>query len=582
MSKVWFITGTSKGFGRIWAEAALERGDRVVATARNADTLTPLAERYGDLVLPLALDVTDKAAIDAAVKRAHEHFGRLDVVVNNAGYGLFGTIEEVTEEQARDQIETNLFGAAVGDQGGAADPARAGLGPHHPGLDDRRRERVPGDRAVPRVQVGPRGLQPGAGGRGRRASASRSRSSSRPASRPTGAARPRSSRTRCPSTRRSATTARRAAPTATSCGSRATRRPPARRSSSSSTPRSRRCGLLRHRHAGHDQRGVREADRELGDVGPPRGRGAGRSQGMRRSASRPPRWRSSRASTSPASARSSPAARPGSASRPPRALAKAGADVTLAVRDVDAGERVATEIGATDVRYLELAKLDSVEAFVARLGRSAAHPGQQRGRDGDPRADAQRGRPGDAVRDQPRRALRARPRAARRDGAEGARIVSVSSTGHLRSPVVFDDLNFAFRDYEGFLAYGQSKTANVLFAVGATARWARDGIYANALMPGGIATALQRHQPPEYIEQAQQGACASRRPSRARRRRCCWRPIPRSRASAAATTRTARRRPSSSAAASAARGGVAPYALDADNADRLWELSERLLGAHVR
>jgi NAD(P)-dependent dehydrogenase (short-subunit alcohol dehydrogenase family) len=111
MSKVWFITGTSKGFGRIWAEAALERGDRVVATARNADTLTPLAERYGELVLPLALDVTDKAAIDTAVERAHEHFGRLDVVVNNAGYGLFGTIEEVTEQQARDQIETNLFGA---------------------------------------------------------------------------------------------------------------------------------------------------------------------------------------------------------------------------------------------------------------------------------------------------------------------------------------------------------------------------------------------------------------------------------------------------------------------------------------
>src|SRR3954454_580215 len=110
MSKVWFITGTSKGFGRIWAEAALERGDRVVATARDADTLTPLAERYGDLVLPLALDVTDKAAIDAAVERAHEHFGRLDVVVNNAGYGLFGTIEEVSEEQARAQIETNLFG----------------------------------------------------------------------------------------------------------------------------------------------------------------------------------------------------------------------------------------------------------------------------------------------------------------------------------------------------------------------------------------------------------------------------------------------------------------------------------------
>ena len=110
MSKVWFITGSSKGFGRVWAEAALERGDRVAATARNADTLTPLVEAYGENVLALQLDVNDKAAIDAAVKQAHERFGRLDVVVNNAGYGLFGAIEELTEEQARDQIETNLFG----------------------------------------------------------------------------------------------------------------------------------------------------------------------------------------------------------------------------------------------------------------------------------------------------------------------------------------------------------------------------------------------------------------------------------------------------------------------------------------
>jgi NAD(P)-dependent dehydrogenase (short-subunit alcohol dehydrogenase family) len=111
MSKVWFITGTSKGFGRVWAEAALARGDRVVATARDAGTLTPLTDAYGDNVLALALDVNDKAAVDAAVKQAHERFGRLDVVVNNAGYGLFGTIEEVTEEQARAQIETNVFGA---------------------------------------------------------------------------------------------------------------------------------------------------------------------------------------------------------------------------------------------------------------------------------------------------------------------------------------------------------------------------------------------------------------------------------------------------------------------------------------
>jgi NAD(P)-dependent dehydrogenase (short-subunit alcohol dehydrogenase family) len=111
MSKVWFITGTSKGFGRIWAEAALERGDRVAATARNVDSVSELAERYGDNALPLALDVTDKAAVDAAVAHAAEHFGRLDVVVNNAGYGHFGAIEEVTEDEARAQMETNLFGA---------------------------------------------------------------------------------------------------------------------------------------------------------------------------------------------------------------------------------------------------------------------------------------------------------------------------------------------------------------------------------------------------------------------------------------------------------------------------------------
>lgn len=111
MSKVWFITGTSKGFGRIWAEAALERGDRVVATARKAATLADLVDRYGDNVLALQLDVTDKAAVDATVKRAHAHFGRLDVIVNNAGYGLFGMVEEVSEEQARAQLETNLFGA---------------------------------------------------------------------------------------------------------------------------------------------------------------------------------------------------------------------------------------------------------------------------------------------------------------------------------------------------------------------------------------------------------------------------------------------------------------------------------------
>jgi NAD(P)-dependent dehydrogenase (short-subunit alcohol dehydrogenase family) len=110
--KVWFITGTSRGFGREWAIAALERGDKVAATARDISTLDDLVQKYGlDALLPLALDVTDREADFAAVKAAHDKFGRLDIVVNNAGYGQFGFIEELSEQEARDQIETNVFGA---------------------------------------------------------------------------------------------------------------------------------------------------------------------------------------------------------------------------------------------------------------------------------------------------------------------------------------------------------------------------------------------------------------------------------------------------------------------------------------
>lgn len=110
-SKIWFITGTSRGFGREWAEAALQRGDSVAATARDASSLDSLVDTYGDKVLPLTLDVTDRAAAFATVAQAHEHFGGLDIVVNNAGYGQFGMVEELSEAEARDQMETNLFGA---------------------------------------------------------------------------------------------------------------------------------------------------------------------------------------------------------------------------------------------------------------------------------------------------------------------------------------------------------------------------------------------------------------------------------------------------------------------------------------
>ena len=109
--KVWFITGTSRGFGREWTIAALERGDKVAATARDTATLDDLVAKYGDALLPLKLDVTDRDADFAAVKDAHDRFGRLDVVVNNAGYGQFGFIEELSEAEARAQLETNTFGA---------------------------------------------------------------------------------------------------------------------------------------------------------------------------------------------------------------------------------------------------------------------------------------------------------------------------------------------------------------------------------------------------------------------------------------------------------------------------------------
>lgn len=111
MSKIWFITGTSSGFGRLWAEAALERGDRVVATARDVSKLDGLVAAHGDAVLALSVDVTDREAVFDAVAHAVQRFGRIDVVVNNAGYGHFGMVEELTERELREQMETNFFGA---------------------------------------------------------------------------------------------------------------------------------------------------------------------------------------------------------------------------------------------------------------------------------------------------------------------------------------------------------------------------------------------------------------------------------------------------------------------------------------
>jgi NAD(P)-dependent dehydrogenase (short-subunit alcohol dehydrogenase family) len=109
--KVWFITGAARGFGRQWTTAALQRGDKVAATARDIGMLDDLQDEFADLLFRITLDVTDRSEAFGAVRTAHEHFRHLDIVVNNAGYGQFGFVEELTESEARSQLETNFFGA---------------------------------------------------------------------------------------------------------------------------------------------------------------------------------------------------------------------------------------------------------------------------------------------------------------------------------------------------------------------------------------------------------------------------------------------------------------------------------------
>ena len=110
MKKTWFITGASRGFGRIWAEAALKRGDNVTATARKLADVADLNKQFGDAVLTLALDVTNPEQVQQAVPQAYAHFGRLDVLVNNAGTSLFAATEEASDEQIRDIFDANYLG----------------------------------------------------------------------------------------------------------------------------------------------------------------------------------------------------------------------------------------------------------------------------------------------------------------------------------------------------------------------------------------------------------------------------------------------------------------------------------------
>ena len=268
-----------------------------------------------------------------------------------------------------------------------------------------------------------------------------------------------------------------------------------------------------------------------------------------------------------------------------RALSVAGASVTLAVRNTSAGDRIATEIRdstgnrGVGVGDLDLSDLSSVAAFVRAwtgpvdiLVNNAgvmAVPELTMAPSGHEMQFASNHLGHFALAVGLHNALAA---------ASKARIVSVSSAGHLRSPVVFDDIDYAFRDYDPFGAYGQSKTANVLFAVEATRRWADDGITANALMPGAILTRLGRHvdakaaaaamKRQQAVKTVEQGAATSVL--------CAASPL---------LDRVGGRyfedcneAPVVERRGEPGRGGVAPYALDPANAERLWEVSLRMTG----
>jgi NAD(P)-dependent dehydrogenase (short-subunit alcohol dehydrogenase family) len=260
-----------------------------------------------------------------------------------------------------------------------------------------------------------------------------------------------------------------------------------------------------------------------------------------------------------------------------RALAGAGADVTIAVRDLTAGERTAADVrattagGAVDVRPLELTDLESIDAFAAGWSGPLDILVNNAGIMATPETYTDRGWELQFATNHLghfRLAHRLHPALA---SAGNARIVSVSSSAHFRSPVIFDDLFYRFMPYDPDAAYGQSKTANVLFAVEATRRWRADGITANALMPGAIATNLQRHTgdggaPPPHRKSVEEGAATSVLLATS--------PLLEGvggRYFVDNQEAVVVDRPTDDMT------GVAPYALDPANAERLWDVSLRLL-----
>ena len=268
-----------------------------------------------------------------------------------------------------------------------------------------------------------------------------------------------------------------------------------------------------------------------------------------------------------------------------RALAGAGADVTIAVRDTAAGDRTAGDVEQTtgrrvNVARLDLADQDSIATFAAGwtgplhiLVNNAGVMAVQEPERSPEGWDLQF-----ATNHLGHFALTTRLHAALA-AADGARIVSVSSAGHLRSPVIFDDLHFAFRPYDPWLAYGQSKTANVLFAVEADRRWADDGIRANALMPGGIATNLQRHIGPALIENARKNGARLKSTEQGAATSVLLAASPLIEGVGGRyfddgnESEVVDRRE-----AEAMARGVARYAVDPANAERLWAVSEELVG----
>jgi len=262
-----------------------------------------------------------------------------------------------------------------------------------------------------------------------------------------------------------------------------------------------------------------------------------------------------------------------------RALAQAGAEVTLAVRDTSAGERVAQDIassarGAVQVGRLDLTDLNSISLFVGAWRGPLHVLINNAGLMACPEARTPAGWEWQfATNHLGHFALTVGLHSALRS-AGAARVVSVSSSGHQLSPVIFDDLHFEFRPYDPWLAYGQSKTANVLFAVELTRRWASDGITSNALMPGAILTNLQRHTggrgsgrtPIEWFKNVAQGAATSVLLASS--------PLLESVGGRyfvdCNETQVVERR-------TGTLDGVARYAVDPSNADRLWQLSQRLV-----